>query len=716
MNQNGLAPVESYREMMARILVPQRVAFEENIRAFQQLGEVLVNDSDTYYGVDKADVRDQNYARYIATSSHVYTCIKKRAVNLTSVPLILYKGKGKKRKPYEDGKTNELFDKVNPYWTFRRLLEATEQDLCLHGEAFWYLDRGGKNDFAVPSSIWRVRPDRMMVVPDKTKYIAGYIYEPDNFSLMRTFGPKQIVWFRYPNPLNEFKGLPPLAAALLSVDTTQSGMLSNQALFRHGLQLAGVIRPKGNNTTLTKIQAQEILSDLDLRFSGKDKSHRWAVFRTDVDFTPLSISPKDAEFLGLINWGLSDVANVFGVPQDLVGGQRTYENVDAAMKAFWMFCLRPECQFIADEITEQVLPLFQGEADTAEFDLKSVEVLHESENSRWTRFKEQMDKGIYVANDWLEQEGDPVKPWGTVWWAPVSLVPIRDDKDLEAMLPANAPDPIEQAQKMKELAAPEPDPNADQKSGTAGWFRTLDYGSSGHAKFMQMFERRTATHEAAIMRMVQDLFRRQRDSVLSRLKEGEERSVASAAMDPFDKGIWKKRFMEGARPVFRENIIDMGNAALNDLALDSSFNMDDPNARRFLEQRTQRFATRVNDTTYKLLQDSLNEGISDHETVGALSERVTKVMGDRIRSSAETIARTEVIGASNGGTLEAWKQSGVVETKRWLAALDSRTRSDHVAAHGQEVALDANFIVGGYEGPFLVASEQPRRTSSVGAP
>jgi SPP1 gp7 family putative phage head morphogenesis protein len=76
-----------------------------------------------------------------------------------------------------------------------------------------------------------------------------------------------------------------------------------------------------------------------------------------------------------------------------------------------------------------------------------------------------------------------------------------------------------------------------------------------------------------------------------------------------------------------------------------------------------------------------------------------EIMAERIRSTPETIARTEVIGAANGGTLEAWRQSGVVQRKTWLAALDARTRDSHVEAHGQTVALEADFVVGGHLGP-----------------
>lgn len=710
---------ESYRETMARIMKPQRSWDQRALGPSlgTSLTSAIVHPEDEYFGVDRYKLQEAEYAQFLQTSSSVYTCIRKRAVTAKSLDLKFYR-KGQRKNPVFESAPEALFTSVNPFWTFGRLMEATEQDLCTWGEAFWVLVRDGKNLLAPPREIWRARPDRMHIVPSESDYIKGFIYVPEKYADPIFFDRREVVWIRYPHPTEEFAGLSPLSSARITIQTAQAAMSSNQQLFTNGMQIAGIIRPRGEKTQITKTQAEEIIADLDLRFSGKNKKHRWAVFRFDAEFEPLSVSPKDAEFMGLINWSLTDVANVFGVPQDLVGGQRTYENVNAAMKAFWMFTMKPELQMIAEEITEQVLPLFAGGPELAEFDFTEVEVLQEDKQIAWTIAKEQMTTGVLTQDEYRESKGLKKTAWGSVWWAPVSLVPIRDDGDIESLLPSERPDPVEIGDKSKEK---ELGSGADKEEGR--WFRTIDFGSAEHHRYMLMFARRTAPHIERFEQLVGNLFRRQTESVLSRLNEDEgalrsvlaARSAEAVTLDPFDKAVWVKRFLQESRPVFRANIEGIANEALTDIGLDGSFNVDAPDARRFLEQRAQRFATRVNDTTYRELQETLSAGIGSHETIEQLSTRVKTTMGDRIKSSASTIARTEVIGASNGGTVEAWRQSGAVETKRWLAALDSRTRADHIAAHGQEVPLDANFIVGGFEGPFLVASGWAGRTSIVDA-
>jgi predicted ABC-type ATPase len=109
----------------------------------------------------------------------------------------------------------------------------------------------------------------------------------------------------------------------------------------------------------------------------------------------------------------------------------------------------------------------------------------------------------------------------------------------------------------------------------------------------------------------------------------------------------------------------------------------------------------VNEMT-SWVQDGLREGYSIDEMVKSL-DAPADVGGStpRIRAGspisdarARTIARTEVVGSSNGGTFAAYKASGF-EQKTWLCQLDSRTRLEHAALHHETIPMDADFIVGG---------------------
>jgi hypothetical protein len=71
------------------------------------------------------------------------------------------------------------------------------------------------------------------------------------------------------------------------------------------------------------------------------------------------------------------------------------------------------------------------------------------------------------------------------------------------------------------------------------------------------------------------------------------------------------------------------------------------------------------------------------------------------RERASRIARTESMGALNGGSYQGTaaysKAAGVAMWKQWWATADPRTRPDHQQAHGQVQPLDTPFLVGGWE-------------------
>lgn len=675
-------------------------------------GPGVLDESVSYYGVTNDYPTGDDKLKQVANNAHVYVCNRLRATLLTSVPLKLYTlGSEGTKDVITKGAAYELLQKVNPYWTARRLFEMTELSLGYWGQAFWLLERDGEGP---PSEIWWARPDRVKVLPDKQNYVRGFIYEPINASKPLFYKPSEVIWFRYPNPFNEFMGMSPIEAAALSALTTDAAARSNYRMFKNGIQLGGMILPK-EGSNLSDTQAKQLEKSFDIRFKGEDKAHRWAVLRFDARFQPLALSPKDAEYLNMMKWGLEEIARVYGIPQELVGGQKTYENVNAAERVIWTNTIRPECTFLSDEITEQLLPMFPDAKNAvAEFDLTGVEVLHESEAAKWTREKEQIEKGVITINDWCKDKGLDPKLWGDDWWIPNTMTPIstsgpemlKQQEELADKKAQQQKDLLD-AQKEKQADASGSGSDSEPEQGDTGskgaesvssGHNRLAYGGPEHSRLWNQHLRRTEPHEDLFRQALTDLFRRQEQSVIDRLRQ-RGRTIDDAVNSPFDEAKWTKEFRTSGRHLIQQTTIKAGQAANKDLGLASSFNVQDPETLRFIENRAQRFAERVNDTTWKSLQTSLSEGIANGESLTKMEQRVHDVMGDRIRSDAETIARTEVIGAQNGGTLASWRQTGVVAGKTWMSALDSRTRGTHVEAHGQTVPIDADFKVDGGSGP-----------------
>lgn len=97
---------------------------------------------------------------------------------------------------------------------------------------------------------------------------------------------------------------------------------------------------------------------------------------------------------------------------------------------------------------------------------------------------------------------------------------------------------------------------------------------------------------------------------------------------------------------------------------------------------------------WNMVRTELMAGLNDGESIKELRSRVMSV-ADVAQPRAERIARTEVVGAMNAGSIAQVRASNLDSTKTWLATKDSRTRPAHAEVDGTTVQLDETFLVGG---------------------
>jgi len=135
-------------------------------------------------------------------------------------------------------------------------------------------------------------------------------------------------------------------------------------------------------------------------------------------------------------------------------------------------------------------------------------------------------------------------------------------------------------------------------------------------------------------------------------------------------------------------------STLGQTSIEVSFNLLNDKALRVLEDKKIKFAIKVADTTHKAIIRELSEGFEKGEGIPELSNRI-KDMPEFDMKRATVVARTEIISSSNAGTLQGYKESGVVIGKEWSSTKDERTRDHHKEVEGQRVKLDDPFVVDG---------------------
>lgn len=414
----------------------------EHLRAWPAgKGELIA--PDYAYGHDQSEFSPDEYADYAATSNEIYSVVAQRARLMSGIQLKFYRGRGSDKIEDTTHPAVELFSYVNPFWSGERLARMDEFSMGLWGQSFWALEGPRGN----PKEIWWLKASRVKPVPDETGYISGFKYHSVSGKIL-DFEPHEIVWHRYPNPIDEFSPLSPLAAARLAADTAHAMATSNQALFKRGMQIAGIIVPPADKVTFSKEQAQDLERDLERRLTGANKAHRWAVLRYEAQFKQMAISPKDAEFVAGLGLSFRQVCRAYGMQPALLGDPEgaTLSNTTAFERLEWTRALVPDAEFRAAEVREQYLPRFRGAGpDWCEYDLTSVPSLQESATESWTREAQALDRGAITINEWRKSKGMPPVPWGDKPWMPVNKATVGTDGKLELPEPkqadpANLPD------------------------------------------------------------------------------------------------------------------------------------------------------------------------------------------------------------------------------------------------------------------------------------
>jgi len=395
-------------------------------------GELIA--PDLAYGHDQSEFSPEEYGEYAATSNDIYSIVAFRARLLSKPRLRFYRGSESEKLEDTAHPAVSQYRKVNPFWTSARLERMDEFSMGLWGQTAWALEPGRRGQ---PGEIWWLKPSRLKPITHETKYIQQYAYHSVSGEIIK-FDPDEIVWFRYPNPIDEFSPLSPLAAARLAADTSEAMMKSNNKLFKQGMQIAGVVVPATKDVTFSEPQATELEKALEKRMSGADKAHRWAVLRYDAQFRQMAITPKDAEFVSGLNLTFRQACRAYGIPSPLLNDleHATLSNAREFERMAWDNTLVSDANFRAAEITEQYLPRFKGGPDHCEYDFTQVSALQESATESWTREAQALDRGALTINEWRKGKGMAPVTWGDTPYMPVNKAPLRPDGSLDLPEPA----------------------------------------------------------------------------------------------------------------------------------------------------------------------------------------------------------------------------------------------------------------------------------------
>lgn len=561
-----------------------------------------------------------------------------------------------------DGPIYNLLKKPNPFMPFQEFIELTQIYLELTGEVYWVLS---KNGLGQPAEIWPVPPDRMWVVPDRENFIKGYIYIWGGENI--PFDPDEVIHITYPNPLNVYKGVGPTQAAGLQIDNDTFAQQYARNFFYNSAMPGGYIKVPNS---LTEEEFVALKERWNLGHQGVDKAHKVAVLEGGAEFVQTAFSMRDLQLADIRKQNRDDILATFGVHASILGISENVNraNAEAAEYTFAKRTIEPRLRKLEGKINNELIPMFKPKMPVI-FDFQHV--IPEDIETIVRKVQVGIQTGIMTVNEARNMLGLEDIDGGDVLYVPSTVMP-QPVADVEQDTSEGETE-TEQGQDTTKSF------KAKAKSTNAAWRKFVGQQAKYEKKFKKALK-----------------------PIWEEMKADVERSLKNGAGVYFDKKKYQDKFYEAAYELNKQIHDDFAEQAYNEIFATKGMKIKkefDPNLHRiaiWIHNKSFKFAQQITQDTEEMLRQQLEEANENGEDLDQIMRRIAEVFDISATGyRAERIARTETISAANAGTIEGYRQTGLVQKKQWLAADDERTREWHAAADGQIVDLDGPFIVGG---------------------
>ena len=152
----------------------------------------------------------------------VYRCVREKGKAVGSVPWVaVRKDRKGEPQPVPGHALEMLMNRPNPYFTRQDYFEAWSVYLDLTGNSYWEIVFVQKK----PYHLFMLRPDWVTPKPHPTDYLEGYEFDPGAGAAKKIMlEPNEVLHFKYLDPLNEYVGMSPMAAASRVIETENSAI------------------------------------------------------------------------------------------------------------------------------------------------------------------------------------------------------------------------------------------------------------------------------------------------------------------------------------------------------------------------------------------------------------------------------------------------------------------------------------------------------------
>ena len=356
----------------------------------------------------------------------VYACVRILSEAIAGLPLHMYRYKddGGKEKALDHPLYLLLHDEPNPEMSSFVFRETLMTHLLLWGNAYAQIIRNGKGEVV---ALYPLMPNKMTVSRDETGQLY-YTYQKSQEELPKdntytvTLHPSDVLHI----PGLGFDGLvgySPIAMAKNAIGLAIATEEYGSKFFANGAAPSGVLEHPG-----TIKDPQRVRESWMSQFGGSANSNKIAVLEEGLKYTPISISPEQAQFLETRKFQINEIARIFRVPPHMVGDleKSSFSNIEQQSFEFVKYTLDPWVVRWEQSIQRTLLTPEEKKTYFVKFNVEGL--LRGDYQSRMSGYATARQNGWMSANDIRELENldrIPAEDGGDLYLVSGNMLPLN---------------------------------------------------------------------------------------------------------------------------------------------------------------------------------------------------------------------------------------------------------------------------------------------------
>jgi len=375
---------------------------------------------------------DQDSALKLSTVSR---CIDILSDSIGKMPFFVYDSETREHVEHQ---ISELLSiRPNAWQTpfaFRKMMEA-ERVSSGNGIAWIRRDRNTLKPVElvpIPRGNWQTN----LLTDGTLQYVLQHPYTQE----MITCGRMDVIHVTAFSK-NGYKGIGYLERAEEVIRTGRAAQQYSASYYQNGGQPSGILRTdsdlggnvtvsEADGTTRTISKKDRIREEWEKRHAGPANAMRIAVLDMGLDYKPLSISNRDAQFVEQSALSVEDIARFFGVPlYKLQAGKQSYSSNEQNAIEYVTGTLHPNAVIWEQELLYKLLSP-QDIQKGLRIRGNLMNELRGDYQSRGEWYRKLREIGAFSVNDIRELEDMPDVAGGDDHYASLNFVPLQDWREL----------------------------------------------------------------------------------------------------------------------------------------------------------------------------------------------------------------------------------------------------------------------------------------------